>query len=60
MVGALMNAGMTQGEIAAAVGSTQPAISRALAGNDVRYSVGKAIERLYELRLGPVDAKSAA
>lgn len=60
MVRLLMGAGLTQGEIAAAVDTTQPTISRALAGNDVRYGVGKAIERLYEQRLLSLTPPDAA
>lgn len=48
MLKQLTDAGMTQHDIAEAVGTTQPTIYRALNGADIRYRVGKAIERFYQ------------
>lgn len=45
---ALLDSGMTQKALAEAVGTTQPTIHRGLHGADIRYSVGRKIELLYE------------
>ncbi len=43
----LSRSGLSQKAIAAAVGTSQSTINRALAGADVRYSIGQKILNLY-------------
>lgn len=52
MIQALLDSGMTQKALAEAVGTTQPTIHRALHGVDIRYTVGRRIELLYEQVVG--------
>ena len=47
MLASLFQLGLSQAEIAALCGSTQPTISRAANGAMVRYELGKAIEDIY-------------
>lgn len=47
MLGALIEAGMTQQAIADEIGVTQSTVFRALNGTELRYCSGKALERLY-------------
>jgi predicted transcriptional regulator len=55
MLEALFGLGLSQQEIAALTGVSQPTICRAHRGADVLYKSGKQIERLYQERLsGPV------
>lgn len=48
MIEALIGLGMTQGQIGALAGASQPTVHRALHGSSVTYVFGKAIERLYD------------
>ncbi|EMI6701317.1 hypothetical protein JVX99_29325 [Pseudomonas aeruginosa] len=50
LISELVCSGLTQYEIASLVGTSQPTISRAAGGQQVRYEVGKAIETLHEQR----------
>lgn len=52
MLEALFSLGLSQQEIAAMTGVSQPTICRAHRGADVLYKSGKQIERLYQERLG--------
>lgn len=52
MIRALMEDGMTQSEIAQAVGTNQATVCRTLKGSEPRYSTGKRIEKLYQERVG--------
>lgn len=45
---ALLDSGMSQRSLAKAVGTNQPTIHRCLNGAEIRYSLGKRIEQLYE------------
>lgn len=47
MLNRLFQLGLSQAEIAEKCDSTQPTISRAAKGAQVRYELGKAIEELY-------------
>lgn len=51
MLKALLALGLSQQAIALEVGTTQPTISRAIKGADVRHELGKAIERFYAERV---------
>lgn len=57
------HAGLSQGEIAALVGVSQPTIHRASKGGSILYETGKAIERLYseliEAKGGSVERAAA-
>ena len=44
----LLANGFTQDQLAIAVPTSQPTISRVEAGGDTKYSIGKRIEELYE------------
>lgn len=55
MIQALIDAGMSQAEIAKEAGTSQPTIYRALNGADMRYSAGRTIERLYQSRFVNTD-----
>lgn len=48
MLKELIGFGRSQREIAEACGTSQPNISRALNGTEVRYELGKAIEKLHK------------
>lgn len=50
MLNRLFQLGLSQAEIAEKCDSTQPTISRAANGAQVRYELGKAIEELYQAR----------
>jgi predicted transcriptional regulator len=52
MLNDLVDSGLSEGEIATRVGSTQPTVHRIKSGKtaDPHYQVGKAIERLYRDR----------
>lgn len=50
MLKALITSGLSQYDIAIAIGVSQPTIHRALRGRQIIYETGKAIERLYESR----------
>jgi predicted XRE-type DNA-binding protein len=47
MLNGLFQLGLSQAEVAEKCDSTQPTISRAANGAQVRYELGKAIEELY-------------
>lgn len=47
MLKELLALGLSQQAIAFEVGTTQPTISRAIKGADVRHELGKSIERFY-------------
>ena len=47
MIQDLLDSGMSQRALAEAVGVKQPTIHRSLHGAEVRYSVGKRIEKLH-------------
>jgi transposase len=47
MLSELVALGMSQREISELVGCSQPTIYRALNGSEVRYDVGKSIEKTY-------------
>ena len=47
MLDALIAGGLSQNDIAVAIGVSQPTIHRALRGRQIIYETGKAIERLY-------------
>ncbi len=59
MLKALLALGLSQNAIALEVGTTQPTISRAINGADVRHELGRAIERLYTKRVVE-NSRSAA
>ena len=48
MLKELSDAGFTQAQVAAKVGTTQPTIHRATKGADVGYELGKAIETFHK------------
>lgn len=52
MLKALIEAGMTQQGIAEAIGVTQPTVFRALNGAELRYCIGKELEKLYAEKSG--------
>ena len=52
MLKALIEAGMTQQGIADAIGVTQPTVFRALNGAELRYCIGKELEKLYAEKSG--------
>jgi len=52
MLKALIEAGMTQQGIADAIGVTQPTVFRSLNGAELRYCIGKELEKLYAEKSG--------
>lgn len=53
MLNALIAGGLSQNDIAVAIGVSQPTIHRALRGRQIIYETGKAIERLYGEKFPP-------
>jgi predicted transcriptional regulator len=51
MIRALIGHGLTQVQIAAEAGVTQPTVSRALAGKGVTYENGKKIETVFRAKV---------
>ena len=60
MISALVDKGWSQHSIAEKIGTTQPTIHRASKGSDVRYELGKAIERLHSEVFQPEAGASEA
>lgn len=60
MLKALTDGGMSQNEIAKAIGVSQPTIHRALKGSPMLYDSGKRIEQLYAERVAGPAAQAAA
>lgn len=52
MVKDLIAVGLSECEIAVAIGCTQPTVNRIRHGSDTSYSYGKALEALYLERCG--------
>lgn len=48
MIQELLDTGMSQRALAEAVGVRQPTIHRSLHGAEIRYSVGKKVEKLHK------------
>lgn len=59
MLEALLGVGLSQQDIAALTGVSQPTICRAHQGADVLYKSGKQIERLYLERFGDQQQQAA-
>lgn len=59
MLEALLSGGLSQQDIAALTGVSQPTICRAHRGADVLYKSGKQIERLYLERFGDQEKQAA-
>lgn len=59
MIKALRASGLTQQQIADAIGASQPSVHRAEKGAEVLYVTGKAIEALYVQRCGPAVTNAA-
>lgn len=60
MLKAITATGMSQNDIAEAIGVSQPTIHRALKGSPMLYDSGKRIEQLYAERVAGPSAQAAA
>ncbi len=59
MLKALSDAGFSQAQIAAKVGTTQPTICRAGHGAAISYELGKAIEEMHRKQMRAMRRKAA-